>query len=474
MSDDLATESLGHNKLSLWERRQQYEDWLLSGRRASRPPNGPVRTTRIDDGPSTQFLRAKAEADAASRLINPLPPGAVCRTDEGDDNVELSDDLRLKLAGALAKKIDGATPEQAATIAKAGNDLLAPMKARADDAKKDENLKSTNINQGPVKRGSSPGAATAKNDDDDGHEEKERRLTDDNEKPEPTLREVMDALGNLGKRMDALEKKDDDDDSGSEDNPVNAAPLGKREGAPQQLAADATQTRADNFKWQKRMDTIGKVTCQPETQDLFSKFQARSDRVYGYHGQQAPKPLHGETLNAYRRRLLLPFLPYSPAFRRADLNVLAVDPASFNHAEDVILADATAEARNPTTVPMGHLRMRVEQRGGHTYTEFFGRPKSWMASLAPTGKRIKRIDQQNENGVPIKTSTRHLTNAHRFRHDLVSAGAPVAILMSVRKGHSTLPWRPARFSFGLDEAAPRRASRATMLPRSWAQLIAMF
>jgi hypothetical protein len=409
---DLASQSLGHttaNKLSLSERRANYETWLASGRKAARPSNGAVH--RIDDGPATNNLanrRAQAERDSASTLLNPLPPGAVCRTDEGEDNVELSDDLRLKLAGALAKKIDGASPEQAATIAKAGNDLLAPMKARTDDAKKDEDLKHRVIGQGPVKKGSSPGAATAAKDDED--EEKPRKVTEDDddkgkhdeEEPPAWAKKLIADVAALKAGKSDDDDSPDDDDSGSEDNPVTGGPRGPGEGLPKQLAADAAQARADNFKWQKRMDTIGKVTCQPETQDLFIKFQARSDQIYGYHGQQAPKPLHGETLNAYRRRLLMPFLPFSPAFRRADLNVLAVDPAGFNHAEEVILADAESEARNPTTVPLGHLRMHVEQRGGHTHTQFFGRPKSWMASFAPAGKRIKRIDQQNENGVPIK------------------------------------------------------------------------
>lgn len=179
---DLASQSLGYtpaNKLSLSERRANYEEWKLAARRADRPMGVQTRT---DEKPSPTELaakRAQAHVEATSTLLNPLPPGAVCRTDEGDENAELSDDLRLKLAGALAKKIDGATPEQAATIAKAGNDLLAPMKARADNVKKDEDLKNTVINQGKVKKGSSPGAATAKADDED--EEKPRKVTEDDD-----------------------------------------------------------------------------------------------------------------------------------------------------------------------------------------------------------------------------------------------------------------------------------------------------
>jgi len=398
---------------SLSERRKNYEDWIASGRLSARPSSGPGHT-RTDEGPSAPNLAAKraaAEAEAAGHLISPLQAGSVVRTDKGDEDVNPSDDIRLGFGKSLLAKTEGADAETAVFIANAAQAMLGPL-LRADDTKKDEDVDSPINGKGggkqpktPSRPGSSPLNRRAAGDDDDGPEEKERRLTEDDEKPEPTLREVMDALKGLGKRMDALEKQDDDDgsDSGSEDNPVTGGPRGPGEGLPKQLAADAVQARVNNFKWQKKMETIGKVTCEPATQDLFSKFQARADTVYGYHGQQAPKPLHGETLNAYRRRLLMPFLPFSPAFRRADLRVLAVDPAGFNHAEDVILADAEAEARNPTTVPLGHLREQVEERNGHRYTRFHGRPKSWMATFAPRGRRVSRIDQQNEHGETIKT-----------------------------------------------------------------------
>jgi hypothetical protein len=320
MSDNLATQSLGHNKLSLWERRQQYEQWLASGRRADRPMGVRART---DEGPSVPNLAAKraaAEADAASRLITPLPPGAIVRIDEGEDKPDISDDVRLGFAKSLLTKLDGADPETAQRITKAATDMFGPLAARVDDAKKDEDLKNRVIGQGPVKKGSSPGAATAA-DEDDELDEKKRKAPDndgkDPVKPEPTLREVMDALKGVSKRLDNLEKKDDDDDDdadGSEGQPTDGPPRGPEDGTSRALAADASK---ESFKWRRKMDRLGEILCRPDTADVFSVVQARADKVYGYHGQQADKPLYGETLNAYRRRLLNPFLQFSPAFRHS-------------------------------------------------------------------------------------------------------------------------------------------------------------
>jgi hypothetical protein len=89
-------------------------------------------------------------------------------------------------------------------------------------------------------------------------------------------------------------------------------------------------------------------------------FQARADKVYSFHGQQADKPLHGESLNAYRRLLLMPFLKFSQAYKHSDLRVLQHEPAAFKAAEEAIYADAEAEGRNPKNVALGHLRMREE------------------------------------------------------------------------------------------------------------------
>jgi hypothetical protein len=268
MSDDLATESLSHNTVSLWERRQQYEQWLASGRHLPKPLGhaytGPCHT-RTDEGPSTPILadkRAQAEAAAACGLINPLPPGAVVRTDEGDETANPSDDLRLNFAKALLPKIEGSDPETAERLTKAANAMLGPMVARADDAKKADEDVDSPINgetggkqpKPPPKPGSSPLNRRA-----DDEEEKPRKAPDDDDNEGDKLSEVRSLLKNLHTRLEKIEgtkKADDDDDSGSEDNPVNSATLGPEEGAPRDLVADDAKHRSDSLKRRTRVERI--------------------------------------------------------------------------------------------------------------------------------------------------------------------------------------------------------------------------
>ena len=71
---------------------------------------------------------------ASSSLINPLPPGAIVRTDEGGDDVNPSDDVRLGFGKALLSKAEGADAATAGIIANAANAILGPI-VRIDDGK---------------------------------------------------------------------------------------------------------------------------------------------------------------------------------------------------------------------------------------------------------------------------------------------------------------------------------------------------
>jgi hypothetical protein len=117
---------------------------------------------------------------------------------------------------------------------------------------------------------------------------------------EPTLAEVMAALGKLNKRLDNIEaekKEGDDDDDDARRQPG--------EGAPKELAADAdpyAKLRKQGFRVRIRKDKEGSARFDSMTDHL----QARADRVYSMLGMSAPKSMHGEGRDNYRRRLLHP------------------------------------------------------------------------------------------------------------------------------------------------------------------------
>jgi hypothetical protein len=184
-----------------------------------------------------------------------------------------------------------------------------------------------------------------------------------------------------------------DDDLGNED--VTSHGMAKN------LAADAAEEaafRRNSYNIRHKKDRINELTADHRTQDLFAAALARADRVYTKFGSQAPKSMHGETLGAYRCRLLRQLQKYSPTFKNADLRVVAVDTVAFDAVEADIYRCAVDAVNNPATVPIGMLREIVETKNDRTHTKFIGRPISWMSGFVVPGKRVRRITERADSG----------------------------------------------------------------------------
>ena len=63
-------------------------------------------------------------------------------------------------------------------------------------------------------------------------------------------------------------------------------------------------------------------------------------------------------------------------------------------------------AINPKSVPLGTLREIIETRGGHTYSKFYGNPKSWMAAHMPNGRLVRQITVRQDNTEKVRYEQR--------------------------------------------------------------------
>ena len=129
----------------------------------------------------------------------------------------------------------------------------------------------------------------------------------------------------------------------------------------------------------------------PETEAAeLAAEQVRADAVYGQHGAHASRPVQGESLLAYRRRLAAGMQKHSPAWAGIDLATLPAD--ALQVATTAIYADAVNAARNPVDVPQGTLREVVTQDStGRRISTFHGEPRSWMSDFVATRRRITGI-----------------------------------------------------------------------------------
>jgi len=375
---------------SLLDKRAEYADWLKSGREHGRPMH--AKAFRSDEGPADPCLAARREqahADSASKLLHELPPGYICRTDEGEGEggtAGVSEEVRLKLAGALVDKMAGVDAETATRMANAGAALLGPLTARADDAKAD--------------------AATIKN-----------TVVADEKKDDnaPSLQGIMDAIGAIGARLDKLEGKGKDSehtriDPKDKDKKAADSDRDHMLAARTRIMRGNDAVRVDSLfredatsAYHEGMNEVNQLPHVPETQDFFAAVQARADSVYSKLGKSAPRPMDGEKLGNYRRRLLVPLQGFCAPFKHTDLKVVAVDNASLEPVERAIYTAAADEAINPKSVPLGTLREIVETRGGHTYAKFYGNPKAWMSGFMPQGRRVKTIERNPGTAIYQRT-----------------------------------------------------------------------
>lgn len=161
----------------------------------------------------------------------------------------------------------------------------------------------------------------------------------------------------------------------------------------------ADAARADNARVSALERQLAELRAQiprnisDEDSAKYADYQARADRVYSAWGKQAPRFMAGETLMAYRKRLLKEWQGHSKDFAKVNLVAIS-DPAVLDIAEERILADALTAARSPNDVPVNELReIRSRDETGRTIRTFAGRPSAWMNQFKSPARRVVGINK---------------------------------------------------------------------------------
>jgi len=124
-----------------------------------------------------------------------------------------------------------------------------------------------------------------------------------------------------------------------------------------------------------------------EEHSAFADTQARADTVFNGFGQRAPRPLEGEELLSYRKRLARQLKMHSPKWKSAKFRGL--DEEIFTPIEEQIYADAVAAAANPIDLTPGELREVKRVDGmGRTTIEFYGK-EHFTKAMGRPGRRVQ-------------------------------------------------------------------------------------
>lgn len=164
-------------------------------------------------------------------------------------------------------------------------------------------------------------------------------------------------------------------------------------------AAAAMASKKDGDDTRKRIaDLENNMPKQMSDADYtaMTDAQGEADRVHAAFGDAAPRPLQGENLLAYRKRLATGLKKHSPTWK--DVDLLKLDDGMLKIAETQIRVDAMTAARNPVDLPGDELREIVTaDTTGRRISTFMGQPRAWLQNFAPNRRRITGI-RTNFNG----------------------------------------------------------------------------
>jgi len=132
-----------------------------------------------------------------------------------------------------------------------------------------------------------------------------------------------------------------------------------------------------------------------EEEAKYADAQAKCDSVLAAFGKSASRPLQGESLLAYRKRLLRGLQAYSDSYK--DIKLASIKDAKLlSLAEKQIFADALNAAKSPSMFAADQLiEINEKDRAGRTITKFKGAMAAWLDDFKVPALRVKEFHLSN-------------------------------------------------------------------------------
>lgn len=208
------------------------------------------------------------------------------------------------------------------------------------------------------------------------------------------LAAIMTTLTGITARMDSMEKtmpapslvsaadKSKADADEAEDKEKKAkADADEKEAAEKKADADGKEEgKSGDIKPDADEEVDEKARKADAEDGKFADAQAKADSVLAAFGKSASRPLQGENLMSYRKRLLRGLQAFSDDYKGVDLKVIN-DDALLSLAERKVYADAAAHARAPGIAGDGLIETQERDRAGRTISKFRGSMESWLGAF---------------------------------------------------------------------------------------------
>jgi hypothetical protein len=230
----------------------------------------------------------------------------------------------------------------------------------------------------------------AKKDDDEA-------MCDDDEEEEEEEAKKDDDKMSASKAKKFMMRKAKKDAEGSD--PVEHGPAGEikpdDEGEMEEGGHMNFKKDDDDEEDMKCDDDEEEARKMDEEAAMYADAQAKCDSVLAAFGKSASRPLQGENLLAYRKRLLRGLQAYSDSYKGINLSSIK-DAKLLSLAEKQIFADALAAAKSPLVYAADQeIEIHEKDRAGRTITKFKG-GMGWLDAFKVPALRATEFHLPNK------------------------------------------------------------------------------
>jgi len=226
----------------------------------------------------------------------------------------------------------------------------------------------------------------AKKDDDDAMCDDD----DEEEESESEAKKMMERKMDSKKRKDAEGSDPKEHGKSSEMKPDDEGEM--EEKGHMNFKKDDDEEDDDDDKMSKKDEEAMKMD---EEEAKYADAQAKADSVFASFGKSASRPLQGESLIAYRKRLLRGLQSYSDTYKDVNLIKEIKGEKMLSIAEKQIFNDALKMAKSPTVFANdAEYEIKERDASGRTITKFKG-GFGWLDTFKVPAQRVKEFNLNN-------------------------------------------------------------------------------
>ena len=153
--------------------------------------------------------------------------------------------------------------------------------------------------------------------------------------------------------------------------------------------------KKDDDEEDDRKDDDEEAAKKDDEEAAYADCQAKADSVYSAFGKSASRPLQGESLMAYRKRMLRGLQAHSDEMKTVNINSIK-DEAMLAIVEKRVYADALAASRGTGSIAKGQLiALHKKDQAGRTITEYRGDMEAWLGDFKLPASRVVKFNTEN-------------------------------------------------------------------------------